>query len=374
MAYYEKVLEGIKLNKKRRLSGDIIAIPFSFQRLSEYIPGIQQGQYVQVTANSKVGKSQLCDYLYLYEPIDWYLANKDKTDIKLKIFYFTLEMSVDAKIRSAISYKLFKDYKIVVSPEKLKSVFGKYILDDEVESIITSENFQIWLKDFESVVTFYSHPKNPYGIFNVMKSYAEQNGTYTYKEIDWQNPDGSYEKRKVKDKYVANNPNEYVLGIFDHLSLLQSEKGNTLRQTMAEFSSSYCLYMRDVFNYTPIAVIQQAAYSEEQQFTSSGRSIIDKLKPTPDGLGDNKAVGRDCDLMWGLFHPARYGFEEYKDWDLTKLQDNYRELSVLFNRNGRGNLALSLYFNGACNYFKELPKSPDEIIYKRIEEINKLER
>lgn len=372
--HYEKVIKDIKENKRRRLNGDIISVPFSFPRLSEYIPGVQQGEYVIVTANSKVGKSQMCDYLYIYEPIEWYLANRHKTNIKLKIFYFTLEMSIDSKIRAAMSYKLFKDYKILISPQKLKSVFKKYILDDEVESIIDSEEFQNWLKEFESIVEFNAHIKNPFGIFNIVKSYAEANGHYTYKYIDWQKSDGTYEKRKVKDKYIADNPDEYVLVILDHMSLLQAESGKSLRESMGEYSSKYCLYMKNVFNYSPINVIQQAAYSEEQQFTSSGRSIVDKLKPSADGLGDNKAVGRDCDLMWGLFWPGRYGIGEYKDWDLTRIGSNHRELSVLFNRNGEGNLTVPLYFNGACNYFKELPKQPNEDIYKTISEINKLER
>ena len=63
--------------------------------------------------------------------------------------------------------------------------------------------------------------------------------------------------------------------------------------------------------------------------------------------------------MIGLFGPHRYGFETYKNYNLKRLQDNYRELSILLNRNGISNAALPLYFNGASNYFKELPKAAD---------------
>ena len=74
----------------------------------------------------------------------------------------------------------------------------------------------------------------------------------------------------------------------------------------------------------------------------------------------NKLTGRDCNLMVGLFAPYRYKILDYAGFDLKILQDNYRELSVILNRDGKSNAAVDLYFDGASNYFAELPKTSDK--------------
>ena len=68
--------------------------------------------------------------------------------------------------------------------------------------------------------------------------------------------------------------------------------------------------------------------SEKQQFTHAGKSMVDKIKPSPDGLGDNKAIGRDCNYMLGLFSPNRYNIQTYGNYDLTRLKDTHRDLPV----------------------------------------------
>ena len=222
-------------------------------------------------------------------------------------------MSKDSKIRAAMSYKLFKDYGKIVSPENLQSLFKGYILDEEVLQIIKSEEFTNWFKIFEKTVEFHDEVRHNYGIYNTIKAYAENNGSYTYKEIDWyDDKTGKTTKRTVKDRYIPNNPDEYVIIVTDHISLLQPSKDEgTLHKAMSEFSSNYMLHARDKWNYIPVIIQQQAAASEAQQFTNTGQSIIDKLKPSADMLGDNKLCSRDVDLMLGLFWPHRYNFSEY---------------------------------------------------------------
>jgi hypothetical protein len=58
--------------------------------------------------------------------------------------------------------------------------------------------------------------------------------------------------------------------------------------------------------------------------------------------------------MIGLFAPARYKIKSHNSYDITKLNDNYRELSIILNRKGISNATVDLYFNGACNFFREL--------------------
>jgi len=355
---FNRVLNTLKDNKQKRLKGDKIAIPWSLPRLSTVLPGIEKARYNLVSASPKAGKTMLADFLYVYQPIEWKIANPDSNIIP-KIFYFSLEVSINSKIKAAMCYKLFKDYNVVISPQKLGSVFGGYILDDQVEEIISSVEFQEWFYKFESMVTFYDSIRNPYGIYKVIKDYAEHPdvGYYEKKLIDWQNKDGTYTKKEVKGQYIARNPDEYVIVIVDHISLLQPEKDKTLHQSIGQFSSEFCLQMRDKWSYIPVIVQQQSADSSRAQYNYKGDTVLEKIKPDQEGLADNKYTARDVDLMISLFNPTRYNLEKYNGLDLTQIGDNHREFVINLNRNGESNAAIQLFFLGQSSFFSELPKA-----------------
>jgi len=372
MPLFSNVNKTIKDNKERRLAGDVIAIPWSLPRLAAVLPGIEQGRYNLISGSPKSGKSSLTDFLYVYQPVQW-MINNPSTDISLKIFYFSLEVSKETKIKSAICYKLFVDHNILISPQKLSSVFGNYILKDSIEKIIDSLSFREWFHKFESMVTFYDSIRNPFGIFNIMKSYAEHpsHGKYTYKTISWQNEDKSYTNRKVRDQYIPTNPNEYIIVIVDHVSLLQPTKGDTLHQAISKFSSDYCLQMRDKWRYIPVLVQQQAADSSRAQFTFRGDTVIDKIKPDAEGLADMKYSARDADLMISLFYPYRYKIKEYESIDLEKIGNSHREFMINLNRNGISNASIQLLFLGSSSYFAELPKEMKDSDYQKIDKLIK---
>lgn len=363
---FNRVKSKIKENRKIRLEGGYNCIPWNnLPGLSSVIPGIQKSRYYLVTANSKVGKTQLADYLFVYEPYEFIVTEKPK-NIKLKIFYFSLEMSKERKLLSILAYKIFKDKGLIISPEDLYSTFKKKILDVKIEALL--DEYDDYFKELEETLVIIDNIRNPYGIFKYMEAYAEANGTWTYKEIDWVNEDKTIKKVKVKDRYIPNDPDEYVEVITDHISLLAPEKGQSPHEAISKYSSEYCLHMRDKWFYTVINIQQQAAAQEKQQYTNSGESILEKLKPSADGLGDNKLVGRDVDVMIGLFAPSRYKIKSHEGYNIERLGDHYRELLVLVNRNGSGFCSDHLLFHGAVNFFKELPVKISEEGYKQIEE------
>ncbi|MGB0431152.1 MAG: hypothetical protein ACPGLV_11810, partial [Bacteroidia bacterium] len=55
--------------RKRILDGKINCIPWGLPRFEKYSPGIEQGKYYMVTANTKVGKTKLTDFLFLFNTI-----------------------------------------------------------------------------------------------------------------------------------------------------------------------------------------------------------------------------------------------------------------------------------------------------------------
>jgi hypothetical protein len=236
------------------------------------------------------------------------------------------------------------------------------------------------MERFESMVQIIDNVKNPFGIYKHVRDYAyahgehyDKNGNIIPKEhLLSSNPEVRDPANLRIAEYRPYDPDEYVIIVVDHLSLLHTEKGQDLWTTIFNFSSKYCLAMRDRWRYIPVVIQQQAADQEKQQFTFKGDSIVAKLRPSPDGLADCKLTQRDVNVMFGLFAPHRYKIENYEGYDIDRLADNYREFNVMLNRNGSGFINLDLYFNGAANYFKELLPADkmEEKHYKGISAIN----
>lgn len=366
MSGFKEVYSQIKSNRQRRLEGKLNCIPWrELPKFSTLVPGIQQRRYYICTANSKVGKTQMCDFLFVYQPYEF--ISKNNTDLDVKIIYNSLEVSKEEKLKTLWSYKLFKDHGITIDSENMGSIFENYILDETIERRIGE--YEEFTKQFLEKVTYIDNVRNPFGIYQNARKYAESVGSY-YDKDGFKIPMADIQKDRSKysfviDTYKPNNPNEYVINITDHVSLLTPEKGDSLHRAIQDFSSNYCMGLRSRFGMTVVNVQQQASDQEKQQFTlMTGKTVVDKLRPSPDGLGDNKMTQRDCDVIFGLFAPYRYKIPDYAGYDITKLQDNHRELLILNNRHGGSFKNAQLYFNGASNYFSELP-SPNEIDYEK---------
>lgn len=229
----------------------------------------------------------------MYEP--FFFLKEKKPDIRLKIFYFSLEMSKEEKLKSAISHKIFRETSKVISPERMDSTFSDYILDEKTEQLIKESGD--FFKEFESVVTFIDSIRNPTGIYKYVRDYANANGKYIGKDgtnihhslLD----QGNEQAVKNLDRYEPNDPNEYVIVITDHISLLTPENGQTLHDAINNFSSNYCIRIRNRWGYIPVNVQQQAAARENIQYTFKGDAINQALVPSQDGLGDSKMTQRD---------------------------------------------------------------------------------
>lgn len=368
MSFIRSVVELAKLNYQRVISGKDINIPFPFGRFSKYVPGIQQKRYYIVTANAKVGKSQVTDYVFLYHPYH-YLKKKVDTNIKLKVFYFSLEMAAEEKVKQALCHFMFtkSNGKIRVSPEQLDSQFGA--VKPEVlayaESLV--KEFE---EDFEPKVEFIDKIRNPFGIYSHLREYARQNGRFFNDGQEVIIPENAKWDLFKWNKYVPNDPDEYVIVIVDHANLIKPEKGADLFAAIGDLSK-YFVNLRNYYGYIPV-LIQQQALSQE----SVDNMKADRLRPSADGLNMNKQTSQDCDMLLGLFNPFRHRFPTYMDYILAGatpeegLRDHHRELSVIYNRRGSA-VATQLYFDGAVNWFEELPPkgSPDlEVLYKALKE------
>lgn len=374
MSIFKRALKKIEFNKHVRETGKYNCIPFPFKRLRNYLPGIIKGVQYLITANSGVGKTQLAKYMFVYSPYK-FIKNNPESNIKLKILYFALEESKEEFMLTMIANRLKEKYNIGISVTDLQS-FNTSLSDDILEKIKECEEY---FEDLETNVEIIDSISNPTGIYKYVKDYSRDNGThyyYNFKEKDLSKriiiSEKEYTKSHEQHKYAyshyePNDPDEYVIVLVDHMSLLHPEKGETLHDAMTSMSANYARkQITKHFKYVFVGIQQQASDKEKMLYTYKGGAIESKLEPSLDGLGDNKTTQRDALVVLGLFAPDRYQIENHLGYDVVRLRDNYRCLSILKNRIGTPNKKLGLFFDGRSNIFKELPEIMNNADYEKI--------
>jgi replicative DNA helicase len=365
------IYEKIRSNKLKVLNNEVISIPWPFEKLNKVLAGIQKGRYYLITGGPKSGKTQIADALITYNIIDWYLENKNHVNIKPTIFYFTLELTAEYKQLMLISRQLYKRYNKIINPEKLMSFHKNYIIDDETERQIKDIQ-ETYLNETQGFLKLIEDAKTPKQIYKYIMDYIRSSGKIIKEKITTK--DG--EEIEIFKNYIPNNENEFIFVVIDHIGLVVPSKGDTLHKAISDLSSML-VEMRNKYGIIPVIIQQQALDTEKQQYTYKGEAIIEKLKPTVSGLGDNKYTSRDADLVFGIFSPDKFGIEVYNRYEIYKLKDMYRELLILVNRHGRSNLSLNLQFIGDVNYFAELPSYNETSkiikIYKFAQEFEKFQ-
>jgi len=294
--------------------------------------------------------------MFVINPILYALKHPDQ--LRLKIFYFSLEMSPEAKYQIFICHLLYlmSGRKIMISPTELKSTSNGFPLKEEVlEMMDTPKMKEIYAK-YEECVTFISDIRNPTGIYMFLKRYAEEHGTVHKKTITIKNKvTGEEESTQVFDWYEQDDPEEYRLFIIDHLSLLDEEQGFDKRKTMSLMSQKYCVQLRNLWKYIPVVVQQQSLEQQDLDHIKAGRML-----PSAQGLGDCKTSTQDIDVMIGIFSPWQMQLTEFMGYSIDKFRNNIRFMNLITSRwTGGAGSVIPLYFKGEVNYFEELPR-PEE--------------
>ena len=373
---YSKIVQ----NKLNHDNGYFNCIPFmGMERLEKYLPGIEQSTYYLIAAASGVGKSKLARYLFIHNPI-MFLENNPDSDIQLDILYFSLEESKEKVILAEVSKYLYTQHKLNLSIKQLSSV-GRYnvLSTEDLQKVQQSEEH---VNNFLKRVKIFDNVRNATGIYKTVRDFALTIGTYYDKNDTPLTPQevhnvkiGVGESYKKVSYYKTHNPKHYVIVLIDHISLLQPETGETLWQSMSKMSSNYCLHIRDKFGFIPVVVQQLAADKERIEANFSKADLVQKLEPSLDGLGDNKTIARDVNIALGLFVPDRYKITEHNGYDITRFRDRYRSMNIMKSRDGIANKKLPLFFNGAVDFFKELPKVDElekmRLVYEHINQLNR---
>lgn len=276
--------------------------------------------------------------------------------MRLKILYFTLEVSKEEKFYEFLCHLLFKLNQIRIDPIRLKSTDAENPVPQEVLDLLASDRYQQYIQRFEECVEFIDDIRNPTGINKYCRAYAlnPANGKSHLKEIEYTNLEtGVIEKREVPDYYEPNDPDEIRIIIIDNYSNLTLESGYNKMQNIDKMSK-YCITLRDNLNYSIVGIQHQAQSQEGIENFKLG-----KLKPSPDGLADCKTTIRDANMAIGLYSPYKYEIREYERYDITRFKNHIRFLEIMENRNGESGSITPLFFDGAVSTFEELPLPTD---------------
>lgn len=357
-----KIVDNLKERRERVLSGKYNCLPLPFPRFKTLFPGTEKGKYVIITANQKIGKSKLADYIYIYEPLFFMMEHPE---LKVKILYFTLEMSPKDKKLEFMSYLLYRLDNIHISPTDLKSVNNEYPVNPEIFKLLESDRYKPYLQKFEDMVTYIDAERNPTGINKTCRDYALKHGHLNKKPIEIYNSvTGEKEKRMVLDAenpYTPDDKDLYKVIILDNASNLTLESGMNKMQTIDKMSK-YGITLRNQLQYIFVLIQHQAQAQEGLENIKIGRMF-----PTADGLADCKTTSRDCNLMLGLYSPFKFNLDKYEKYDITKLKNWSRFLIMCEDRDyGAGGCICPLFFDGASSYFSELPSPDDKIAMEKV--------
>ena len=356
LASTDEVIENLIDRRQNVLLGGVNCIPLPFERFRQEIPGIEQGQYIVLTANQKVGKSNLANFIYLFHALDYAYANSDKCSVH--IIYFALEEALQKVIERYMCYLLYKLDGIRLAPQDLRSTSADFPVPQEAIDLLQSPRYQERLAFFEKCVQFETEDTNPTGILRVCEAYAKSVGQYKSHKMFSKN--GSGKEVEVFDSYVQNDPNHYKIVIIDHIGLVDREQGFRTKDAVDKMSEYFVKYLRNRYNYTCVAIQQQASDMEGLEAIKNK-----KMVPSAAGLSDSKYTSRDANLVLGLFDPSKFGLPAWlgykiQDADGTGLRNYGRFLYVIANRDGEMGGICPLFFDGAVCNFEELPR-PDDI-------------
>jgi hypothetical protein len=312
-----------------------------FDRLNRYI-GIRKSMYFLVGGLTGSGKTSFIDDAFVLNPYDWFISNKNTNGIKLKIVYRSMERSRTYKMAKWVSRRIFLDYGVIISINKLLGWTEK-MTKDEHDLFLMQRNY---MEQMDDVITIIDGPENPVGIAKDLKNYALQHGKI--EQLD--------EYNKI---YIPEDPNVVTIVVIDHIGLLKTTKDLTTKKQVIDKMSDELRYARDFFGYTPVVVSQF-----NRDISNIMRIKNGDVEPQLDDFKDSATTQEDADVVLALFDPMRYKVDDPSGYKLEKLKDEYgakyfRSLRIIKNSYGEDDIRIGLGFLGQVGMFKELNRMKD---------------
>lgn len=350
MNIYEDIIKEIE----KGLEGKNDTIPFPIKGLEDYLEIAKNTMYV-LAGSTGSGKSTIAVEVFITGVIKWYLANKDKSNVKVSIIYFGMERKQVMLTAKLLSRFIFEEQGIEISAKKiLGRTKEKLTLEEQVLVKKYAEVFKTWQEDELFICSEGS--KNPTGIKMFLDNFAEKHGKVNKRG------DGVLDDRT----YEANHPNHIVLPITDHLTLLKAQKDATgNRKQRLDLFSETMRTSRDLYGFSPVIVQQM-----NRSISDVNRLKLGDTLPKLSDFAETSDTQNDADVAIALLDPWRVlgndADEDILRYKLKKLKDSkgrkfYRSMHILKNTYGADGISIPLAFHPVYGIFKKMPKIAQEM-------------
>ena len=366
-------IDRYKKAKQDRIEGKYNGAPlfYSFPRLGELVPVIPKGKQMMFLGGSGVGKSQSWVGMVLLPVYQLIKTKGYKARFHIFLLEDPIELLEDRLFCRVLYIQSSKKHEI--DPMELNSM-RKNPVSDEIEALF--DKVDKIVEDILSYCTIHDSIYNATGVYKTLRTASGKQGEHVWedREFTYNKSDKStYTKTvQVYKEYITQDEEMHNIVICDNLNNLSEEYDKkaqrqlSIRECIGRWCRDYArLQITKHWNWTVINIMQTSLDTDRKQFNlMGGEQVVAKVEPNLSNLGDNKMVARDHHLVLGLFSPARFGIEEYEDYDITQLDDNFRAVIILKSNFSISNRKLPLLFKGACSYYEELPL-PGKIDYTK---------
>lgn len=324
-----------------------------------YLHGVQKARYYLIGADSGVGKTSLADFMFILEL--W--RDSIITGKKLRVLYYSFEISGDEKVAAWISYLISVKYSVDLPVDYIMGNVEDNLLSDEHMAMV--EECSKIVAEMLEFITIRDTPMHPTAIFHEALDMAEELGTIHREEKvnhRVKDKDGNPTKVKYITGYSPNDPELTMLLMLDHVALAIQETGLSPKANIDRLSS-YGVFLRNKLGMT-VCFIQQ--FNTEMQTVERRKFSQAAFAPQRGDFGDSKYTYRDADVVIGLIKPSFFDLERYYDYpvqaggsSLIGLGDNFVAAFLMKNRYGTANKMMPLFMNGISKRFYDLPLDPN---------------
>lgn len=331
----DELFEEIDRGRQGKNQGFGMGLP----KLEGIIDGVSPSTYTLIFAGTGNGKSSFALYSYVYKPL---IEHFD--DNKFHVTYFSLEMKKKVIMARLLCLHIFDTYGIELSSKEIFSRKKNYRLSDEYYQLI--KDSRPWLNKVREKLTVYDKTCNAQYLYNKL---VRELRTYGKLSISGQGDDQEIQ-------YIPNDPEMVHEVVIDHIGLV---KANDLKKEIDNVSRVLVMF-RNACGISPVVIMQINRASGNVERRKQGLNNL-----TLNDIKDSGNPAQDCEVALSIFNPFREKLASYNGYDVKRLEDSFRVITVQKARDGASSIEIGVNFFGKMGYWHDLPK-PEEIIdYER---------
>lgn len=352
LTFFEKAK--IEREKGKRGENKGIPMPANWVRMKKILPNIQP-KYYNILSDSGVGKSKLGHFLFMYNTFFQFIQGNIKD---FELWLYTAEMSLVEVIGEfhALYYYLKKG--VLTDIDQIYS-YGDNLITKELDKFLDSNEVKDITAKLEAKVHVINERINSGFLYKELQRIAKENGKIVLNE----------EGRFVS--YTKNNPDKWIVFIFDNFQKLSLTKGETtLREAIVKVSA-YMDIGRLLFGFVMVAM-QQVNRNNK----SFDRYKYEQFFHKEEDLKDSEAPFHDCQVCISQISPFKLDLDSFDGYVVKGkdgMRDRLRALKIIKNRGGQAYGINYFLFLGECAFYKEIPY-PEELQSKFYNDINNLKK